>query len=125
MSSSFTKPLVVSPLEDGKHWKLVEAFEYHIGSLLSKEIICVPMGFITDFASVPQIFWNILPPWGKYGKAAVVHDYLYHSKVYNYDRKQSDKIFYEAMKVLDIPFWKRYIMYLAVRIFAGFDYTKI
>lgn len=60
--TSFTKPLIVTPLEDGERWELVEEFEYHVGSVDSNEVICVPQGFITDFASIPRIFWNILPP---------------------------------------------------------------
>lgn len=116
--SSFTKPLIVTPLDDGKRWKLVESFEYHVGSLESDEIISVPVNFVTDFASVPTMFWNILPPWGKYGKAAVVHDFLYSSTSHPYNRKQADLIFLEGMQVLGVPLWKRSIMYRAVRLFA-------
>lgn len=123
--TSFTKPLIVTPLEDGERWELVEEFEYHVGSVDSNEVICVPQGFITDFASIPRIFWNILPPWGKYGKAAIIYDYLYsNNEVYVYDRKRSDQIFLEGMEVLNVPGWKRNIMYLAVRIFANYAFHK-
>ena len=37
----------------------------------------VPVGFVTDFASIPRIFWSVLPPDGKYTHPAIVHDYLY------------------------------------------------
>ena len=37
----------------------------------------VPIGFVTDFASVPRLFWSLLRPDGLYAYAAVVHDYLY------------------------------------------------
>ncbi len=117
--SSFTQSLIVTPVADGKSWELVEEFDYHRGSAESTEIIHVPKGFITDFASIPRVFWNILPPWGEYGKAAVVHDYLYRSDTYPYTRKESDEVFLEAMKVLGVAWWKRNIMYYAVRVFAG------
>ncbi len=37
----------------------------------------VPKGFVTDLASIPQVFWNVLRPDDKYAYAAIVHDYLY------------------------------------------------
>ena len=94
----------------------MEEFEYHVGDKESKEIILVPKGFITNFASVPRFFWSIIPPWGKYGKAAVIHDYLYYTK--KYTRKRADEIFLEGMEVLGVSLWKRQVMYWAVRIFA-------
>ena len=33
--------------------------------------------FMTDFASIPRPLWSILPQWGRYGNAAVVHDFGY------------------------------------------------
>ena len=112
--SSFTTELKVKPLPNGKHWELLEEFDYYLGSLESGMYIKVPKGFVTDFASVPRIFWWLFPPWGKYGKAAVVHDYLYYMKIFS--RVVSDAIFLEAMKVLKVPLWKRLIIYLAVRL---------
>ena len=111
--SSFTTPLIVSPMPDGRTWKLQRAFKYHIGSKYNKQIISVPAGFLTDFASVPWLFWTFIPSWGRYGKAAVVHDRLYHTK--QYSRRMSDLIFYEAMLVSGTPKWKAKAMYLAVR----------
>lgn len=33
-------------------------------------------GFGTDLASVPRVFWALLPPTGAYEQAAVLHDWL-------------------------------------------------
>jgi len=163
-SSSFTTPLVVSPLPDGRRWRLVRSFSYHIGSKYSKDIIKVPMGFVTDFASVPQMIIAIIglicivlayylsapwllwlgvaivllilsiPYWGKYGKAAVVHDYLYqflrwmlkqpqHKPLFDRlyyakdnPRKFADDVFLEAMLVGGTKPWKAKAMYRAVRL---------
>jgi len=120
--SSFTSPLVVEYLGEGK-WRLVHPFEYHVGDEASDEIISVPVGFVTDFASIPRVFWSILSPYGRHGKAAVVHDYLYATNK-DYDRKQSDDIFKEAMVVLGVNWLKRGIMYNAVRWFAGGVWKK-
>ena len=115
--STFTTPLIVSPHEDGKHWIIGSPFIYYVGEYLeSNDIVIVPKGYSTDFASVPRFLWNIFPPWGKYGKAAVVHDWLCDIK----DRpsKEVHKIFLEAMAVLKVPRWKRNIMYFGVKMFG-------
>lgn len=73
--SSFTKELVVSPEPDGRKWRLKEDFEYYTD--LKHDYVKIPKEFLTDFASIPRIFWIFLPPYQKlYGKAAIVHDYL-------------------------------------------------
>jgi hypothetical protein len=59
--------------------------------------IDIPAGFVTDFASVPQIFWSIIPPTGTKTRAAVIHDYLY--TAHPQGRPWADKVFLEAMKV--------------------------
>ena len=81
-------------------WKNLEEFEYHIGEYPSKEVIVVPVGFETDFASVPRIFWPYISPIDLHAKAAIVHDYCYYYGLY--DRKRCDEIFLEALKVLNI-----------------------
>jgi len=94
-------------------WKNLEEFEYYLEES-SDEVIAVPKGFITDFASVPRIFWAIISPIDKHAKAAVVHDYCYYDATYS--RKESDLIFKEALKVLKVVPWKVEVMYIAVRI---------
>ena len=134
--SSFTTPLIVSPMPDGRKWKLFKEFTYHIGSKYSKDFIHVPTGFVTDFASVPWVFWTFLPYWGKYGKAAVIHDYLYQflrqmleqpqykplfdSFYYAKEnpRKFADDVFHEAMLVGGTKPWKAKVMYWGVRAFG-------
>lgn len=119
--SSFTEPLIVEKV--GKRtWKVAKTFIYRVGFKDSTEAIVVPKGFITDFASVPRIFWILLPPDGRYSQAAVLHDYLY--KIQIYTRKKSDSIFLEAMKVLKVAWWKRWIMYRAVRLACWIPWKK-
>lgn len=124
--SSFTDPLIVRHL-DGRRWQVMKEFSYHVGSEDSDEVITVPVGFITDFASIPRLFWSLIgAPTGKYGKAAVIHDYLYYTCGLNtqYTRAKCDYIFYEAMQVLGIPFWKRWLMYHSVKMFAWIPWKK-
>ncbi len=117
--SSFTSPLVVEFLGKGK-WRLSQTFEYRTKS---GKAIRVPGGFTTDFASIPKMFWSILPPYGKWGKAAVVHDYLYYINK-EYTREQADDIFKEAMGVLGVNWLVKGILYNAVRWFGGGAWNK-
>ena len=126
--SSFTTDLVASPLKNGRDWRLYLPFGYDIGKKGSGDRITVPRGFKTDYASVPFIFWILIPPWGKYGKAAVIHDYLYqtHSeynqnvwqRMFSKERKRADNIFREAMGILGVARWRKCLMYWAVRLFG-------
>jgi len=145
--SSFTKPLVVEVLKSGRDFKLRELFYYSVRDLDSGIVVEVPVGYVTDFASIPRFLWSLLPPIGKYGKAAVVHDFLcthqnlwisqdalirhavalgldyenLEGGIYYVTRKQADQIFLEAMAVLGVPKWKRLTMYGAVRLYAKFN----
>lgn len=76
----------------------------------------IPKGYETDFASVPRMLWSILPPIGKHNRAALLHDYLYDSKIGT--RKKADKLFLKQMEIDGVKFLSRYAMYLGVRIFA-------
>jgi hypothetical protein len=75
--SRFTEELLVSPLPDGRTWVIRRDFGYDVEEEGSGNTINVPIGFKTDFASVPRLLWSIIPRWGKYGNAAVIHDFLY------------------------------------------------
>lgn len=120
--SEFTKLLIVSPLPDGKKWVLRDEFSYDIGYKGSGNTITVPKGFVTDFASVPRVFWNIYPRWGKYGNAAVIHDYLYWEQIFS--RKKSDDIFLEGMEVLGVSYFDRKIIYNIVRLFSWISWKN-
>ena len=110
-------PLQVEILPNGRKARLLRPFRVR----LRDRVIEVPQGFETDFASVPRFFWRIVPPWGRYSPAAVIHDYLYHTgKV---SRAEADRAFLTLMQRLGIPTWKRTVMYQAVRWFGGPAYT--
>ncbi len=84
----------------------------------------VPKGFVTDYASIPQIFWNIpgFDPEGPAAIPAVLHDYLYSlrgSDPYFQPRAACDAIFLEAMESVGVPWLTRHLIYRAVRIFGG------
>jgi hypothetical protein len=96
---------------DSRQWRLATKFRY-VGS----KIIDVPVGFITDGASVPRVFWSLFSPTGSYLKAAVIHDYLYVNQLFS--RETTDLIFLEAMKESGVGFFTRLAVYRAVK-FGG------
>lgn len=77
--------------------------------------VTVPVGFVTDFASIPRIFWSALPPDGTYTYAAIIHDYLYWIQPPNVTREQADQIFKRVMEDFDIDTVTTTAIYSAVR----------
>jgi hypothetical protein len=73
----------------------------------------VPIGFVTDLASIPRIFWSLLPTDGSYTFAAIVHDYLYWTQPV--PRDVADKVFLFGMDDLKVPSYISGQIYTAVR----------
>lgn len=119
--SQFMDQLIVEEVRDDTPtlWRLRHPFRYQ--SDLLGRIITVPEGFVTDFASVPRVPAAYLLAGGEADEAAVIHDYLYQS--HETDRPTADAIFEEAMAVSGQPWWRRKLMWAAVRLFGGEPYA--
>ena len=95
----FPLPLLVGYKADGRTLVLLEDFKY-IDPLLGE--LVVPAGTETDLASIPRPLWMLLPPFGKYAFAAVIHDMLYGARPYGVSLKgwrKCDRTFWRAMKL--------------------------
>lgn len=104
-------------LPDGVRFQIREDMVYAVGAEFSIELIIVPDGFITDFASIPVPIQAIIPKSiGR--RAAILHDYLYFTQGLSgkYSRKECDQIFLEALKVLGVRWTQRQVLYLGVRV---------
>lgn len=122
--SSFTEPLTVTKIAGGV-WRVAKGFRYYVGKEDSADFVDVPEGFFTDFASVPRGLWNILPPDGQHTQAAVLHDFLYNQRrIHGRTRKECDRIFLEAMKILGVSWMRRRLMYRGVRIGGWVAWNK-
>lgn len=101
--------------EETNEWALIREFAYQ--SDLAKRTFFVPVGFRTNFASVPRLpiaFWL----FGDTSRqAAVIHDYLYATKPV--DRAKADAILREASAVSGVSAWRRWGMWVGVRIGGG------
>jgi hypothetical protein len=82
--------------------------------------VTVPAGFQTDFASVPRIPVAFLLAGDEAHMPAVVHDFLYSSKICT--REEADNTFLEAMTATGVTKWRRTLMWAAVRMFGQSPY---
>ena len=103
-------------------WVVKKAFSYSLDGVGHQKVI-VPQGYLTDGASVPRIFWSFFPPWGRYGQAAVLHDWLCEYLGYwdgnnwtKISRKECDNMLNDAMKELGVGKATRVTMVTAVKL---------
>lgn len=123
----FTSQLHLSCIPGTETYVVEKPFEYvqrnipltqYYTMLGMRKIIVLP-GFKTDFASIPKLFWNIIPKDSKYiREASVVHDWLY-SYTTIYTRQEADAILREAMIELGASQLLANIVYWSVRLFGG------
>jgi Protein of unknown function (DUF1353) len=94
-------------------WELLKDIPYQ-GKV---EQFVAPVGMRTDFASVPRVFVWFLPRYGRYTKAAIIHDYLWRERAAKgtLSYVDADGIFRRALRQLEVPFLHRWILWAAVR----------
>jgi hypothetical protein len=110
--SQFLDSLTVTEISDSVFAVADHPFRYQ--SDLVKEVITVPVGFHTDFASVPRLGIVYALLGDRAHEPAVVHDFLYYAGMTT--RKMADDILLEAMGVMGLPFWQRWPIYAGVRV---------
>lgn len=107
--------------EKPDRWVLVEplVFQTLIGE------ITIPVGYVTDFASVPVFLWGIFPPIGRHNRGSILHDYWYDNRL-----GEAEWGLEEARRLADLEYWIRLdeaepnrklrnrLMYLACRWFG-------
>ena len=88
-------------------------------------LIIVPAGFNTDFASVPRLP-VIYSLWGdRAHREAVLHDYLFRKDAIPYASfMDANRVFLEAMKVREKPFYIRHPMFIGVCVGGYPSYHK-
>lgn len=108
---------------------------------LNDTIICnipIPKGFITDGATIPKIFWNILSPFGRFFKSCALHDYIcLMAKLKNNEapnlkeginiatqyRKRADALLSLSMEKQGIKLWRRLLIMANVRTYTFFTFS--
>lgn len=95
---------------DAQFWRVVEPLVYHGAT----EEFVIPAGFRTDFASVPRALIWLVPRYGNYTRAAILHDYLRSSDVVS--NADADGIFRRCLREFGVSIPRRYMMWAAVRL---------
>lgn len=118
----FISELIVKQGPNDCFWTLSSALIYKSDIV---GLIVVPVGFETDFASVPRLplFFAL---WGDRAHSeAVLHDFLYRIDCLPpATRLEADHVFLEAMKVRLKPHHIRWPMFLGVRFFGRLAYHR-
>lgn len=112
----FLTELVLVDVGNGKHYILHHPLRYRTRG---QAVIEVPIGFVTDLASIPRGLWNFFPKTGGYSWAAVLHDYLYRNdSVPLVHQRTADELMKQAMEDSPHPprWLTRQIIYLGLRV---------
>lgn len=99
-----------------RRWRLVKELVFRDAAFYPE--ITVPVGFVTDFASVPRIPLAFALFGNRGHAAAVVHDWLYQTHPEGMSKADADYVFYEALRAEGLKHWRAEMMYLAVK-FCG------
>ena len=95
----------VQPLK-GRKYKLLLPIIYRD--------VMVPIGYKTNGADIPRVFWSFCPPnTSDILPAVIVHDYLCYLEEY----QKADDYFEEILTILRIKPWKITILVGAVRLY--------
>ena len=89
-------------------WELAQSLTY--------KGLTVPIGFISDLASIPRPFRVFWAPYGRYIRASIIHDYLWAHP--DYSKQDANDIFLEVMIEDNVSFVTRNIFYFAVNVYA-------
>jgi Protein of unknown function (DUF1353) len=121
--SSIAPPPMIVPFLDWDYYYTKDGpIRWSPNQGQSHQAVTVPPGFISDLASVPRVFWSILPKQGRYAYAAMVHDYLYWVQIRSKD--ESDTIFKIAMEDLEVGPTVTETLYRAVSLAGGSAWSQ-
>jgi hypothetical protein len=98
---------------DDQHWAVVEPLVYRG----KRDRFEVPPGFLTDFATVPRLVVWLVPRFGRYTAAAILHDWLCTEGLRTgvVTSREADGIFRRVMREHDVPVLRRWLMWCGVR----------
>ena len=117
----------------GRHKVLAPDWSIVIERPGKKDIIFTfPVGFVTDFFSVPGPFTPVVPRDGKSNIPALIHDGAYATGGFRnlpgdkgLTRYECDQLLLLAMERCGFSFWKRRQIYLAVRLGGWVPWNRL
>ena len=120
--SAFTGELTITEIDARRGlWRLEQPLPYEVGHKGSGRWVIAPAGMTTDGATT-MLFRPILPAWGTYSRAAVIHDRLCdllragtpHPEAPTY--AAAARVYREAAKVSGTSLPVRWAMWAAIRL---------
>lgn len=119
--AKFLSSLAVEMVGEDK-WRLTKPLVYL--SIVAKQTLVVPEGFITDFASVPRIP-IIFEVFGDRGQmAAALHDWLYTAPHPLPTRSAADDVLKEALIAQGMDEGEATLMFFGARLGGQSNYEK-
>ncbi len=108
---------------DGRQCRLLESVTF---TRRDGTIIMLPPGISTDGASTPAVLWQKIPPFGKYWRAAFLHDAAYRMKTRPIigSKKECDDLFLEVMEICGVDVVMCKIIHEGVLRFGGAAYIE-
>ena len=106
--------------EDGR-WVLLAPLKFF--SAKTGKLYEVPVGFDTDFASVPRLPLTYYLMGSYVFEEGVLHDWLFRTGVEPFE--VCNEIFLEAMETLEVSGWRRKTMKLGVDWFGRRHYKQV
>lgn len=106
---SLNAPIVMQHPSNVNNWILCADFR-------CKDDTIVPRGFVTDFASIPRLFWNLISPTQLGDEGPIAHDWRYRNGIGT--REAADKQFLLDMKADGVGWWRRKSAYRLVRLWG-------
>lgn len=100
--------------DDPDEWLVIEPFIFWSARI--QKFIIAPRWFTTDLASIPKVVRSVISVNGYHRHAAVCHDVLYTLSDSNIcTKEEADLVFSDTMKLYNVPSWKQWSMYIAVK----------
>lgn len=117
--TGFLTPVCIKPYEE---------YRYQVCSdilfTIDGEVFTIPKGFESDLASIPRIAWSYMSPaHSSLMRASIVHDWFYRMSC-DFDRYQTDVIFYHMLRNDGVSLVTANILFYAVRLFGWNSYNE-
>lgn len=111
-TQAFPVPLKIENKADGSQYQFVLLSDFVFLPTSGRPIV-VPVGFETDFASIPRPLQGILDADNDVAPAATIHDFLYSSMLRI--RSEADSLFFQALRANGVGWLRARLLWAGVR----------